>query len=471
MTSRRSWEPGWRRDEGAAAILPAMASVLIIDDEPDIASALSSFFERKGHQVSRAHTGHEGIATLRRERPDVVLLDVRLPDMTGFDVLERTRDEQPVVVMITGHGDVALAVRAMQTGAENFLTKPIELAHLGAIADRAFEKARLRHMNRYLTSRRAPGASWLLGASPQMRELSDQLELLARSDRTTVLLLGESGTGKGRVAAAIHAQSPRAQQPFIEVNCAALTMQSLDAELFGQERVPGSGHPDGHHPGLLEVADGGTLFLDEIGDLDPHLQPKLLRVLEGKGFRRLGGTHEVKADVRLVAATAKDLVHEVTSGRFREDLYYRLSVMPIHLPPLRARTREDLLELVGRVLDELRPGLQDAPEALEDPALERLLKYAWPGNIRELRNVLERAMILARGETTVSEKHLPSEVRDATGMGVEHHVARTLEEVERVHIDRTLRAHAGNRTRAAKELGISRATLIKKIKEFGLRGR
>ena len=448
-----------------------MASVLIIDDEPDIASALSSFFERKGHQVSRAYTGEEGIATLRRERPDVVLLDVRLPDMTGFDVLERTRDEQPVVVMITGHGDVALAVRAMQSGAENFLTKPIELAHLGAIADRAFEKARLRHMNRYLTSRRTPGASWVLGSSPQMRELSEQLELLARSDRTTVLLLGESGTGKGRVAAAIHAQSPRAQQPFIEVNCAALTMQSLDAELFGQERVPGSEHPDGHHPGLLEVAHGGTLFLDEIGDLDPHLQPKLLRVLEGKGFRRLGGTHEVKADVRLVAATAKDLVQEVTSGHFREDLYYRLSVMPIHLPPLRARTRDDLLELVGRVLDELRPGLADAPESLEDAALERLLKYAWPGNIRELRNVLERAMILARGEAQVGEKHLPAEVRDATGMGVEHHVARPLEEVERAHIDRTLRAHAGNRTRAAKELGISRATLIKKIKEFGLRGR
>ncbi|MBA3890664.1 MAG: sigma 54-interacting transcriptional regulator, partial [Gemmatimonadaceae bacterium] len=201
------------------------------------------------------------------------------------------------------------------------------------------------------------------------------------------------------------------------------------------------------------------------------LQPKLLRVLEGKGFRRLGGTHEVKVDVRLVAATAKDLVQEVTSGRFREDLYYRLSVMPIHLPPLRARTRDDLLELVARVLDELRPGLPDAPPALEDAALERLLKYAWPGNIRELRNVLERAMILARGDALVREQYLPAEVRDATGVGVEHHVARTLEEVERAQIDRTLRAHAGNRTRAAKELGISRATLIKKIKEFGLRGR
>lgn len=448
-----------------------MSTVLIIDDEPDVASALGAFFERHGHQVSLAHTGEEGITTLRRERPDVVLLDVRLPDMTGFDVLERTREQQAVTIMITGHGDVPLAVRAMQSGAENFLTKPIELAHLGAVAERAFEKTRLRQMNRYLTHRRAPATSAGLGSSPQMRELTEQLDLLARSDRTTVLLLGESGTGKGRVAAAIHAQSPRAPRPFIEVNCAAMTMQSLDSELFGQERVPGQGASNAHHPGLLEVADEGTLFLDEIGDLDSHLQPKLLRVLEGKGFRRLGGTREVKADVRLIAATTRDLVQEVTASRFREDLYYRLSVMPIHLPPLRARTREDLLELIARVVDELRPGLPEAPPALDDAALERLLKYAWPGNIRELRNVLERAMILARGESQVREQHLPAEVRDASGLGVEHHVARTLEEVERAHIDRTLRVHAGNRTRASRELGISRATLIKKIKDFGLRGR
>ena len=447
-----------------------MSTVLIIDDEPDITSALGAYFERSGHQVSLAHSGEEGIATLRRELPDVVLLDVRLPDMTGFDVLERTRDQQAAVIMITGHGDVPLAVRAMQSGAENFLTKPIELAHLGAVAERAFEKTRLRQMNRYLTNRRPANAA-ALGSSPQMRELGEQVDLLARSDRTTVLLLGESGTGKGRVAAAIHARSPRAARPFVEVNCAAMTMQSLDAELFGQERVPGHGSAAPHHPGLLEVAHEGTLFLDEIGDLDPHLQPKLLRVLEGKGFRRLGGTREVKPDVRLVAATARDLVQEVTAGRFREDLYYRLSVMPIHLPPLRARTRDDLLELIGRVIDELQPGLPEAPQALDDAALERLLKYAWPGNIRELRNVLERAMILARGDARVREKHLPAEVRDASGLGVEHHVPRTLEEVERAHIDRTLRAHGGNRTRAAKELGISRATLIKKVKEFGLRGR
>jgi two-component system response regulator HydG len=219
------------------------------------------------------------------------------------------------------------------------------------------------------------------------------------------------------------------------------------------------------------VADRGSLFLDEIGDLDPHLQPKLLRVLEGKSFRRLGGTREVISDVRLITATSKDLVSEVTAERFREDLYYRLSIMPINLPPLRARAREDLIELIAHLLDELRPNLPDAPVELEDAALERMLLYSWPGNVREMRNVLERAMIMARDTERLAVQHLPLEVREASGRGVEHHVPRTLAEVERSHVDRTLRAHNANRTRTAKELGISRATLIKKIKEYGLEGR
>jgi two-component system response regulator HydG len=447
-----------------------MPTVLIIDDEPEITSTLGTFFERAGHQVVRAHTGEEGVEWFRRARPELVLLDLRLPDISGFDVLERLRDANPVVVIITGHGDVPLAVEAMQRGAENFLAKPVELAHLGAVADRAFEKARLRQLNRYLAERRgAIAAAALLGSSPQMRDLAEQIELLARSDKTTALLLGESGTGKGRVAEAIHAHSPRAGQAFVEVNCAALTAASLDAELFGVERGTAPEAAE-RRAGLLEVADGGSLFLDEIGDLDQHLQPKLLRVLEGKSFRRVGGTEEVSVGVRLIAATSKDLVNEVTAGAFREDLYYRLSVMPIYLPPLRARSREDLVDLIGHLLDELHPQLPDAPSALGDAALERLLKYPWPGNIRELRNVLERAMIMGRGSSLIGPEHLPPEVREATGAGVEHHVPKSLDEVERAHIERTLRAHAANRTRAAKELGISRATLIKKIKEYGLDG-
>lgn len=441
-----------------------MASILVVDDEPELRAALSTYFERQGHHAFQAGTVSEGVTLYRRIRPELVLLDLHLPDGSGFDVLERLASDEPVVIMVTGHGDVPLAVKAMQLGAENFLTKPVELAHLGAASDRAIEKAILRRMSRYLADQRSSEASSLLGSSPAMRELSNQVELLARSDRTTGLIQGESGTGKGRVAELIHANSPRADRQFVEVNCAALTADSLDSELFGQER----GGDAQIKRGLFEVADGGTLFLDEIGDLAPPLQPKLLRVLEGKGFRRVGGTDEVAADVRLIAATSKDLASGVTAGTFREDLYYRLSVMPIHLPPLRARAREDLVELVGHLLRELGAQLRDAPARLADAALDRLLRYAWPGNIRELRNVIERAMIMARGADAIGVEQLPSEVREATGAGVERHVARSLADVERAHIERTLAAHDANRTRAARELGISRATLIKKIKEYRL---
>ncbi len=442
-----------------------MATVLLIDDEAPITASLGTFFERANHTVHRAHTGAEGVALFRRVRPDLVLLDLRLGDMTGFDVLEKIREYEPVVIMMTGHGDVEQAVKAMQLGAENFLTKPVELDHLAVVAERGLEKARLRHMSRYLNERRAGGTGpVLLGSSPMMREINDQITLLAASSKTTVLLLGENGAGKGRVAEMIHSMSPRAGQPFVEVNCAALTATSLDAELFGEERE--SGGPT--RPGLFDVASGGTIFLDEIGDLSPALQPKLLSVLAGKGFRRAGGTQEVQVDVRVLAATHKDLVGEVTAGNFREDLYYRLSVMPVALPPLRARVREDLVELIANVVDELRSQLPEAPAVLGDGALEHLLRYPWPGNVRELRNVLERAMIMSRGAQRIEPLHLPAEVRSASGADVEHHVARSLEDVERTHIDRTLRAHNGNRTHAAHELGISRATLIKKIKTYQL---
>jgi two-component system response regulator HydG len=447
-----------------------MSTILLIDDEREITSVLGAFFERTGHQVVRAHTGEEGIEWYRRTQPDLVLLDVGLPDISGFDVLARLREKHPVVIMITGQGDIPIAVRAMQEGAENFLTKPVELPHLAVAAERALEKARLRQMNRFLVERRGGAVtSALLGSSPAMRELAEQIDLLALSDKTTVLVLGESGTGKGRVAEIIHARSPRADQPFVEVNCAALTADSLDTELFGVEGAEGDGA--GGRIGLLQMADRGSLFLDEIGDLAPNLQPKLLRVLEGKGFRRTGGLQEMTSDARLVAATSKDLVNEVTAGHFREDLYYRLSVMPINLPPLRARAREDLLELIGHLMDELVPHLADAPNVVSEGALDRLLRYAWPGNIREMRNVLERAMIMGRGAGQVLPEHLPPEVRDASGATVEHHVPKSLDEVERIHIERTLRAHGANRTRAAKELGISRATLIKKIAEYGLGAR
>lgn len=456
-----------------------MAHVLIVDDEQAITSALAVFLERVGgHTVTRAHTGREGLDAFAARRPDVVLLDLWLPDMSGLDVLRALAPEDPVVIMITGGGDVARAVEAMQLGAENFLTKPVELPHLAVVVERATEKARLRRMSRYLAQQRGGpgGASTIVGSSPTMRELVHQVAMLAQSDRTTVLLVGESGTGKGRIAEYIHATSPRASQPFVEVSASAARGDKLEAELFGVERALASStagaleRGDGA-PGLLEVADGGSLFLDEVGDLDPLLQPRVLRVLEGRSFRRVGGTQEIPSRVRVIAATARDLVTEVTEGRFREDLYYRLSVMPVHLPPLRARTREDLVELTATLLDELARELPEAPRRLSDQAMERLLAYTWPGNIRELRNVLERAMLLSHGQERIGPELFPAEVRNApggTGATMDRHVPRSLDDVEREHIARTLRAHNGNRTHASRELGISRATLIKKIKQYGL---
>ncbi|MBM3907283.1 MAG: sigma-54-dependent Fis family transcriptional regulator [Gemmatimonadetes bacterium] len=445
-----------------------MASILIIDDEVAIASAFAMFFRHDGqHVVSEAYTGLDGVEAYWRLRPDLVLLDVRLPDIPGFDVLAKIREDDPVVIMVTAYGDVPMAVDALKKGAENFLTKPVDLSHLSAAADRALEKSHLRRMNRYLLEKRVAGSRVLVGSSAAMRELARQVSVLAQSERTTGLITGERGSGKGRVAELIHQQSPRAAGPFVEVNCATLTSESLDLELFGEE---GAGGKPARR-GLFEIADGGTLFLDEIGDLAPQLQPKLLRALEGRGFRRHGGTVEIVPDVRVIAATSRDLGEEVSGGRFREDLYYRLSVMPVRLLPLRERSREDLLELIGQLFGELASTIAEAPTALAEDALEAVLRYGWPGNIRELRNILERSMLLARGAGRIEARHLAREVTTASGADVAHHTPRTLADVERAHIDRTLKAHQHNRTHAAKELGIARATLIKKIKEYDLADR
>jgi DNA-binding NtrC family response regulator len=446
-----------------------MANILIVDDEDAVAEAYGDFCARAGHAVARARTGQEAVERYRAGRPDLVFLDLRLPDMTGFEVYERIREDEPVVVMITGHGDVPLAVRAVREGVENFLTKPVELAQLSVAIDRALEKVQLRRLSRYLSHRRSSNAI-AIGSSPRIQELATQIELLAASDRTTVLLLGESGTGKGRVAELIHAQSPRSERPFVEANCAAHLADALDAELFGAERGPTDSR-EAPRVGLFEVAEGGTLFLDEIGNLPLPLQLKLLRVLERHSFRRASATREVPVNVRLVAATNKDLVNEVNAEHFREDLYYRLSVMPLYLPPLRARSREDLIELIARLIDELHPQLPAAPRLVSDEALDRLLRHPWPGNIRELRNVLERAMIVGRGAERIEPAHLPVELRQGSASRVaEAYEPRTLDDVERAHIERVLRMHDGNRTHAARALGISRATLIKKIKDFDLRG-
>jgi two-component system, NtrC family, response regulator AtoC len=443
-------------------------SVLLIDDDVDVLRSIGNYFERLGYEVTRELSGEAGLATFDRLRPEVVVLDLRLPGMDGLEVLEHLRQRDAAVILLTGEADVSTAVRAMQLGAENFLTKPVDMEHLAAATARVADKARLRRVNEALLVQSAPDHGLdSLGTSSGMQDFAHQVALLAQSERTTVLLTGESGTGKGWVARMIHDLSPRSKAPFVEVNCAGLNATFLDSELFGHEKGAFTDAKD-RKQGLFEIADQGTIFLDEIGDLAPELQPKLLKVLETKTFRRLGGTREITVDVRLVAATNKELQSEVENGRFREDLYYRLSVMPLMLPAVRDRSREDRLSLITRLMSDLRAELPDGPATLSSEVLERLLAYTWPGNVREMRNVLERALILGRGAVAVSVEHLPGEFRARPGIGDRRHTPLSLEDLERQHIERTLKHHTGNRTRAAIELGISRATLINKIKRYNL---
>ncbi|MBI4541801.1 MAG: sigma-54-dependent Fis family transcriptional regulator [Gemmatimonadetes bacterium] len=446
-------------------------SILLIDDDQGVRTLLRRFFEGRGWGVEEAEAGEPGLELYERERPDLVLLDLELPGgRQGLDVLEelRRRDPDAAVVMLTGHGDIATAVEAMRLGAENFLTKPATLAHLEAAAERAYEKVAMRRRIRYFAERQTevPGLA-ALGRSPQMRELAHRIELLAAGD-TTVLLLGETGTGKGWVAQLMHRLSARSAAPFVEVNCGGLTATFLDSELFGHERGAFT-DAKAQKRGLFEIAHTGTLFLDEVGDLAPELQPKLLKVLEDRRFRRLGGTKELEVDVRVLAATNHQLEDEVRAGKFREDLYYRLAILPLRLPPLRERAPTEVADLTLTLLLELRRRMGRGPARLAPDALGLRVRCPWPGNIRELRNVLERALILAGNAEELRPEHLPADLFDrGAGPGELADPTLALEEIERRHIGRALAHHGGNRSRAARSLGISRATLYEKIRKYGI---
>jgi DNA-binding NtrC family response regulator len=445
-------------------------SILLVDDDPPLLAALTQFFKRLGWEVSGALDGPTGIELYERDAPDLVITDLEMPGLSGLQVVDviRSRDPDAVVLLLTGHGDIATAVEALKLGAENFLTKPVDFDHLEIAAERAREKAilRLRTARGDVATPPVPELA-ALGTSPAMRRLGDQLRLLA-AGTAPVLLGGETGTGKGWLARRIHAMSPRARGPFVEVNCAGLSATFLDSELFGHEKGAFTDAKQAKR-GLFEVADGGTLFLDEVGDLTPDLQPKLLKVLESQRFRRLGGTRELEVDVRLVAATNVDLRAAVRAKRFREDLYYRLAVFPLELPPLRERGAEEIVRLARALLGELGARAGRPPARITPDALRALTRYPWPGNIRELRNVLERAALLAAHADAIEPAHLPPEIRAAAG-GAPATPADgdlTLAAAERAHILRVLALSGHNKANAARTLGIMRATLYAKLREYG----
>lgn len=443
-------------------------SVLLIDDDVDVLRTVGQVFERAGYEVARELTAESGLAAYDRLHPEVVVLDLHLPGMNGLDALVKFKERNAAVILLTGHGEISTAVEAMQRGAENFLSKPVDLSHMLAAVARVADKVRLRRLNELLLLRSSPGDGLeSLGESPAMRDLVRQVGLVALSDRTAVLLRGEPGVGKRWMAGMIHSLSPRSSGPIVEVQMWGKTPAGLDAELFGAERASEQEARE-RRPGLVETAEGGSLVIPEIADLPAELQPKLLRLLETRSFRRVGGGRELTADVRVIAATSHDLDAMIEAGTFREDLAYRLSVMPLHIPPLRERTREDRLSMVLTLVNELQRDVSGAAPAIGPDALERLLAHPWLGNTRELRNVMERALILARGQSLVGLEHLPGDFRNRPGPGDRRHTPMTLDELERAHIERTLRHHVGNRTRAAQELGISRATLINKIRRYAI---
>ncbi len=447
--------------------------ILVVEDDTTIRLTLRDVLGKQGYRVDLAEDGAASLARFRANSYALVMLDLRLPDMHGLDVLRAMRESDPeaLVVVMTAYPEVRTAVDCVKAGAYDYLNKPFELDDLKEVVRRALETRRLRlEVERLrVAAPQAGPVEGMIGASPAFLAMVEVTRRIAAAARVPVLIRGESGTGKERVAQAIHKLSPRAAGPWVTLNCSALAEGLLESEMFGHERGAFTDAKIAKR-GLLELADGGTLFLDEIGDLSLTLQPKLLRALETQAFRRVGGQKELCVDVRFVAATNRDLEAMVRAGTFREDLYYRLNVGSIDVPPLRAR-QADVMPLARHFLAEAGTMMGMHDPRLEPEVTPLLEHYAWPGNVRELRNVMERALILSGG-TPVALPQLPREVlaahqrrdvaADPDGLAV-----LPMAEIEKRHIRRALEHCRGNKTRAAKLLGITRLTLRTKVVAYG----
>jgi two-component system response regulator HydG len=444
--------------------------VLVVDDEPAIVESLEKIFKREGMSVLTATDGAAGLELLRRHRVGVLLTDLMMPRTTGMDLLKAAKTVAPEteVVLMTAYGTVETAVDAMKEGAYDFVTKPLKRAHVVRIVRNALDKQSLIVENRALKAQLAEKRRRaIIGTSLPWRRTMDTVMQAAASE-ATVLLLGESGTGKELLARALHDNSPRGKGAFVAINCAAIPESILEGELFGYEKGAFTGATAARE-GRFEAAHGGTLFLDEIGEISRHVQVKLLRVLQEGEIERLGASGRPRRiDIRLVAATNVDLAAEVKAGRFREDLYYRLNVIPVHVPPLRDR-RDDVALLVQHFV-QVYGGKNAKPiTGCTQAALDKLVDYPWPGNVRELENAIERAVVLTRG-TVIDEDALPREVRDsaaAGGPGMTFAIGTPLHDIEMRVIRETLRHTRGDKRLAAKLLGIATRTIYRRLAEVG----
>ena len=441
-----------------------MKRILIVDDEENIGRSLRLILEREGYAVSICHTAGEARAW--GTRADAFMVDVRLPDASGMDVLRHIRAAEPQapVIMISGHGTIADAVEATRAGAFDFLEKPLSRERVLVSLRNALEQSNLREENARLKEITGPG-SHMIGASPSFQRVIEQATMAARSD-ARILITGESGTGKELLAAHIHAQSPFAAGPFVKVNCAAIPGDLIESELFGHEKGAFTGAATARR-GKFELADGGTMFLDEVGDLHSGSQAKLLRVLQEGEFHRVGGEHSIKVNVRVLAATNRDLNDMVIQQKFREDLYYRLCVVPIRMPSLRERP-QDVPALASYFLDDFCRRNNFKPKRFVDAVDEELVRYHWPGNIRELRNTVERMAILTSGDS-LGPDSVPIEIRIARDLPVPSNLREARESAERDHILKALEQSGWNVSGAARALGMERTNLHKRIRSLGLK--
>ncbi|MFL5271579.1 MAG: sigma-54-dependent transcriptional regulator [Anaeromyxobacteraceae bacterium] len=454
------------------------ARILVVDDEKLIRWSVGERLQRDGYEVLSAESGEQALDVVAASAPDVMLLDVKLPGIDGLATLQRALAVHPEmsVLMMSAHSTVDIAVEAMKHGAIDFLVKPFPFQSLDAAVQRALQAARTRRQIAALTSERRTGtgaAGALIGRSAGMEAVRSMVTRLAASETTTVLIEGESGAGKEVVARAIHFESARAEKPFMQVNCAALPEQLLESELFGHER---GAFTDAHAQkrGLFETAEGGSVMLDEIGDLPPGGQAKLLRLLENKTFRRVGGVHELHTDVRVIAATNVDLEERVAEGRFRADLFFRLNVVRVVMPALRDHT-EDLSLLAAHFIAKFNQEMKRDVKGVSPAALDALAAYHWPGNVRELRNVIERAFILHATSDEIRPEHLAPELRKAIppkrpdkAVPVVPEQGLVLEDVEKKLISEAMERASGNQSKAARLLGISRDTLRYRLKKHNM---
>ncbi|RLE10159.1 sigma-54-dependent Fis family transcriptional regulator [Candidatus Aerophobetes bacterium] len=445
----------------------AIEKILVVDDEPLVRNFLKEVLEAEDYEVLTTEDGLSALKEVERGGIDLVITDVRMPKMNGIELLKEVKKRSPstLVVVITAYGTIENAVEAMKNGACDYITKPLSPEQIKLAIQKASQHKNLLNENRYLRSEVSQRYNFeqLIGRSPQMRRVYEMIDRVAPTN-ATVLIQGESGTGKELVARAIHYRSPRKDKPFVKVNCAALPEDLLESELFGHERGAFTGAVS-KREGRFELADRGTLLLDEISETSPAFQAKLLRVLQEQEFERVGGSKTIKVDVRVIATTNKDLKQAIREGKFREDLYYRLNVLPIYLPPLRER-KEDIPLLVQHFLEKYSRQNGLRIKSLSKKCLDMMMQYEWPGNVRELENVIERAVVMSEGETIFPENiSLSSPVQK---MGLSFPEEITLEEMEKRLILHTLQRTGGNRTEAAKILGISVRTVRNKLKKYGM---